>query len=168
MDGLGFVGVLFTVAVLPAVFEEILFRGVLLDGLKSFGRWGAVLLCGALFSLYHQNPAQTLYQFCCGVAFALVAIRAGSVLPTVVSHFLNNACILLLTKYGVTEFASPTKWLVFSISAVCLVVALVWLLFGTQKEERADAQEKKRFFVCASVGIAVCALTWFLTLLSGF
>ena len=82
MDGLGFVGVLLCVAVLPAIMEEIFFRGVLLSGLQSFGKWGGILLCGALFSLYHQNPAQTLYQFCCGVAFALIAVRASSVLPT--------------------------------------------------------------------------------------
>lgn len=169
MDGFGFVGVLFAVAVLPAVFEELIFRGVLLGGVKSFGKWGAVLLCGALFALYHQNPAQTLYQFCCGVAFALVAIRAGSVLPTVVSHFLNNAFILTLTKYGVSEFVAPTKWIIFGVSAVCLATALVWLLLGENKQKpQTDTQEKKRFFTCASAGIAVCALTWLLTLLSGF
>lgn len=167
MDGVGFLGVLFVVAVLPAVFEEIMFRGILLGGLKSFGKWGAVFICGALFSLYHQNPAQTLYQFCCGVAFALVAVKAGSILPTVLSHFLNNAFILTLTKYGISEFTAPAKWIIFSISAVCLVVSILLLIQDNQSEE-VDKKEKKRFFTCVSVGIAVCAFSWLFTLISGF
>ena len=108
MDGFGFIGVLFVIAVLPSILEELIFRGVLLNGLKTaFGTIGSVLVCGALFSLYHQNPAQTVYQFCCGMIFALVAIRSGSILPTILSHFLNNLFILVMYKLGITEF-SPT------------------------------------------------------------
>lgn len=173
MDGFGFLGVLFVVAVLPAVFEEIMFRGVLLNGLKSFGKTGAVLLCGALFALYHQNPAQTLYQFCCGVAFALIALRAGSVLPTVFSHFLNNALILTLAKFGVESFPVPVAIVLLTVSVICLTLSLVWLFFWDKKEEEklemqaVDKSERKRFFLCASVGIAICALTWIAVLFSG-
>ena len=173
MDGFGVVGVLFVVAVLPAVFEEIMFRGVLLNGLKSFGKTGAVLLCGALFALYHQNPAQTLYQFCCGVAFALIALRAGSVLPTVFSHFLNNALILTLAKFGVESFPVPVAIVLLTVSVICLTLSLVWLFFWDKKEEEklemqaVNKSERKRFFLCASVGIAICALTWIAVLFSG-
>lgn len=173
MDGFGVVGVLFVVAVLPAVFEEIMFRGVLLNGLKSFGKTGAVLLCGALFALYHQNPAQTLYQFCCGVAFALIALRAGSVLPTVFSHFLNNALILTLAKFGVESFPVPVAIVLLTVSVICLILSLVWLfVLDKKKEEKLEMQavnktERKRFFLCASVGIAICALTWIAVLFSG-
>lgn len=169
MDGIGFIGVIITVAVLPSLFEEVIFRGVLLDGLKPFGKWGAAFICGALFAIYHQNPAQTIYQFCCGVAFALVALRAGSILPTVLSHFLNNAFILILTKCGVNEFVSPAKWIIFAVSATCLVLSFVWILRDNNKlQVKAEKQEKKRFFICASVGIVVVTLTWILTLITGF
>ena len=173
MDGFGFIGVLFVVAVLPAVFEEIMFRGVLLNGLKSFGKTGAVLLCGALFALYHQNPAQTLYQFCCGVAFALIALRAGSVLPTVFSHFLNNALILTLAKFGVESFPVPVAIVLLTVSVICLTLSLVWLFVWDKKREEmleaeaVDKSERKRFFLCASVGIAICVLAWIAVLFSG-
>ena len=172
MDGFGFVGVLVVVAVLPAIFEEILFRGVLLNGLKSFPKTGAVLLCGALFALYHQNPAQTAYQFCCGAAFALLAIRSGSILPTVLAHFLNNAFILVLTKFKVTQLPMPALVVGLTVSAVCLLGSLAYLIFidkqplenGVKTEEKS---ERKRFFVAAAAGIALCALTWLATLLGG-
>ena len=174
MDGLGFLGVLLVVAVAPAVFEEIMFRGILFGGLKSFGKMGSVLLCGALFALYHQNPAQTLYQFCCGAAFALIALRSGSVLPTVLSHFFNNAFILLLTKFGVESFIAPIFALILLLSPICLIVSLVWIFAFDKREESEteqavaiDKSERKRFFIYASVGLAICALTWIAVLISG-
>lgn len=176
MDGFGFVGVLVVVALLPAIFEEIMFRGILLGGLKNFGKVGAILLCGALFSLYHQNPAQTLYQFCCGVAFALIAVRSGSVLPTMLAHYFNNAFILALTKFGVESFMAPVTVVVLLLSPICLIGSLVWLFaFDKKKEEKEENEqevtpnksERKRFFGYASVGLTICVLMWIAVLVSG-
>ncbi len=174
MDGFGFVGVLLVVAVLPAIFEEIMFRGILLGGLKSFGKVGSILLCGALFSIYHQNPAQTLYQFCCGVAFALIAVRSGSVLPTMLAHFFNNAFILALTKFGVESFMAPVTVVVLLLSPICLIGSLVWLFaFDKKKKDEnepmltSDKSERKRFLGYASVGLTICVLMWIAVLVSG-
>lgn len=167
LNGMGIVGVLLVVAVLPAVFEEWIFRGLLLRGMKtSFGTVGTVLIGGALFALYHQNPAQTAYQFCCGAAFTLVALRAGSFLPTVLSHFVNNALIIVLYKFGVTQFSMPIYAIILCVSGVCLIFALLWLLVwdkgkteNVSKTEEASA-ERKRFWKSASVGIGIFALLW--------
>ena len=171
LDGFGFVGVLFTVAVMPAVFEELIFRGLLLKGMKSFGTIGAVLLNGALFAIYHQNPAQTLYQFCCGAAFAFVAIRAGSILPTIVSHFINNALVIILLKFGKTELQGGVMLAVLIVSILCLIASLVWLFFFDKGKNAPNGEknkaEQKHFFTYASVGVAMYALTWISVLLTG-
>ena len=167
MQGWGLVGVLLAIAVMPAVFEELFFRGVLFEGVKSFGPWKSVLICGALFSLYHQNPAQTLYQFCCGAAFALMALRSGSVLPTVLAHFINNALIIVLTKFGVNSFPTPVFIAILCVSVLCLVFSLWFLIFKDRTEVDKREKADKSFFVYAAVGIAVCAITWLSVLLSG-
>ncbi len=166
MDGFGLIGVLLVVAVLPAIFEELIFRGLVLQGLKSFGTVGAVLLCGGLFAIYHQNPAQTLYQFCCGAAFALMAIRAGSIFPTVVSHFVNNALIVILTKYKISILPN---WLLI-VFALCLVGVLAYLIFFEKKNAKSslDKREKKNFFLFAAVGIVICLVNWLAVILTGF
>ena len=170
-DGFGFVGVLFVIAVLPAVFEELFFRGVLLNGLKSFGETGAILLCGALFSLYHQNPAQTISQFCCGAAYAWIALRAGSILPTIVAHFINNAAILTLYKLNITAIPTPVSIAVMSVAALCMAGAIVWLIALIRREktpqQEIDKTERKNFFFGAAFGIAICLLSWILTLAKG-
>ena len=174
-DGVGMVGVLFVVAVLPAVLEELLFRGMLLNGVKQFGEGIAVLICGGLFALYHQNPAQTLYQFCCGAAFALMAIRAGSVLPTILSHLLNNAAILILAKCGIYTLQGSVYAIILVVSIICLLGSLVYLLVFDKKEggevDLPDAEtlkaERKNFWLFAAVGIIVCAINWISVLVMG-
>ena len=184
LRGFGLFATIFCVAVLPAVFEEIFFRGILLKGLRSFGTIGSIFLCGALFSLYHQNPIQTVYQFACGVAFAFMAIRAGSILPTVFSHFLNNTLIIVLTRFGIESIPTAAYVPYVIVTSLCLIGTLAYLFFfdvpkaGTvpekkkPQEQQREIQEKKservRFFVCAAVGIAVFAVNWLTSLLKGF
>ena len=163
--GGGVVGVLLVVAVMPALFEEMLFRGILLKGLKSFPVWAAALVCGGMFSIFHMNPAQTLYQFCCGVAFAYVAIRSGSIWPTVLMHLINNGTVIILEACGVSLGTLPLPW--FIASLVCLIGAMVYLIFvdGAKKQssEQICKNNKKGrlwFFLCAGVGLLISLLTW--------
>jgi membrane protease YdiL (CAAX protease family) len=180
LDGFGLVATIFCVAVLPAVFEEIFFRGILLKGLRSFGIIGSIVLCGALFSLYHQNPVQTVYQFACGVAFAFITIRSGSVLPTIVSHFLNNTIVIVLARLGVNEIPSSVYLPYVMVTSLCLIASLGYLFFFDREraeievskpkkgQEKEIKSERVRFFVCALVGIAVFAVNWMSALVSGF
>ena len=151
-----------------------------MKGLRSFGIIGSVFLCGALFSLYHANPVQTIYQFVCGLAFAFMAVKSGSILPTVLSHFLNNTMIILLTKFGVSSI--PTA--VIMIASLCLIGTLGYLFFfdvqenektekvvkpqEKQRREQENKAERVRFFVCALVGITVFVINWFSALAQGF
>ncbi len=170
LDGFGFVGGLLAVAVLPAAMEELFFRGLLQRGMKGFSLVGQVLLSGALFALYHQNPAQTIYQFICGAAFALVAARAGSFLPTVLSHFINNAYVLTLYKLGITSYGAPMYAIMLVISGICLLSSLLYLTVFDKKKQEEKVEEKgyKKLLLFASVGLLVFAVSWIAALATGF
>lgn len=163
VDGWGLLGVLITIALLPAIFEEAIFRGILLNGLKSFGAVGAVLLCGGLFSLYHQNPEQTIYQFCCGAAYALVAMKAGSIFPTALAHFTNNALIILMYKWGTPAISEVGSVVLMIASALCLIGTLVYLIVFDKKESapiQDVKKDRKEFFLGAVFGIIGCLAGW--------
>ncbi len=170
-QGFGMVGVLLVVALLPALMEELFFRGIFLQGMKDFSLWTKVLLCGGLFALYHQNPAQTIYQFLCGASFALVAIKAGSFFPTVLSHFANNALVIVLYSLGINSFGGGMYAFTLVFSGICLAGSLVYLIVFDQRE-RAKKQTKKgaykEFFACAFFGVFVFGLSWLITLIAGF
>lgn len=168
MQGAGFIGVLITIAIIPAIMEEFVFRGIFLRESKEFSALSQALICGALFALYHQNPAQTVYQFICGSAFALVAIKSSSIFPTMLSHFINNAVILVLTKFGVSSFEAPMYAIILVISGLCLVGSLVYLLVFDKRKQEEKKGNYKQLFACAGVGILMLLLSWCATLLTGF
>ena len=176
LDGFGFVGVILVVALLPAIFEEILFRGIVLDGAYAYGTAGAVLLCGGLFALYHQNPLQTVYPFVCGAAFALLAIRSRSVFPTMLAHFLNNLLIIILEKAKVTDIPNFVFIPVIILSGLCLLGTLGYLIFADKNrlpDEEGDTLAQQRtkrgvYILAAAIGILICFVGWTNALYTGF
>jgi hypothetical protein len=84
--------VLTTVALMPAIAEEFLFRGLVQQSVSEpLGRrWGAVV-AGLLFGFYHLNPFSIVPLVCLGVFFGYIMYRSGSLLLAVVAHFVNNA-----------------------------------------------------------------------------
>ncbi len=167
MTGWKIVPVLFVVAVLPAVFEELLFRALILNNISGeAGETRAVLLVGMCFSLYHGSVEQTIYQFICGCMFALLAVRSGSVLPSVIIHFLNNALIIVLSAVGAFDEAGAlnisyaANIAVTVLSAVSLVASSAVLIFCGRKQQKYEKGAIKQFFMGASVGIAVMAVLW--------
>jgi len=146
---------LFVIAVLPAVMEETVFRGLILGGLKEGGTAVSVLLSGALFSLFHQNPAQTPYQFVCGCLFALLAVRSHSILVPVCMHFVNNAFILSATFFGMPALPLAVT---LPIGLCALVGGTLWLIFSGKNQPKTGSL--KPFYLAASVGILYSAVAW--------
>lgn len=89
---------IFSVAVLPAVLEELLFRGVLLQPLRKYGDRLAILLSAVMFALCHPTLAQAANAFLMGLCFGVFAVRSGSLLVPMLVHLLYNtaACVITL------------------------------------------------------------------------
>lgn len=84
-----FVSIL-TVALLPAIFEELLMRGVVLNAFRRSNRRQAILASAFLFALLHLDMGQFVGYFVLGVFFAYVVIRTGSIYAGIIAHFFNN------------------------------------------------------------------------------
>ncbi len=84
-------GVLATVAVVPAIAEELLFRGLIQHELESsLGGLRGAAIAGTVFALYHMNPFSLVPLVALGVFFGFVVYRSGTVMLAVAAHFLNN------------------------------------------------------------------------------
>jgi len=162
LDGGKIVLAIIVIALLPAVMEETIFRSLMLTSQKKFGTVWCVLISGALFSLVHHSPAQTVYQFICGCVFALIAIRSGSVLPTVLSHFLNNTFVLIMCKIGYGDIAFPVAF--YIASGAAFLLSLVYLIFIDKNGNEKGGKGNGMFFAFAAVGIAFNAAMWIMEL----
>ena len=84
--------------VLPAIGEELLFRGALQGLLRPCGSSVAIFGPALLFALLHLDPIQGLTAFVCAIFLGWLAERSGSILPGMLLHFVNN-CLAFLNLY---------------------------------------------------------------------
>jgi membrane protease YdiL (CAAX protease family) len=92
-------GALASFALVPAVCEELVFRGVLARSLGHRLRLGAAAaISAAVFSAYHLSVVQAVPTFTLGCLLAAIAIRADSVAPTMLAHAINNALALTIAR----------------------------------------------------------------------
>lgn len=173
-SGWGMVAGLVFAALLPAVCEELIFRGCILANARSAaGGVPAIFISAFLFALYHGSIQQTLYQFACGCIFALIALRSGSVLPSMLAHFLNNAAIVVLGGLGFLDASgnlAALDWvfvLLVSLGALALAGSLAFLVKGFKPVGAAGARSAAgSLFAWASAGIFLMSLIWVLDLFS--
>lgn len=84
-----------SIAIFPAITEEIAFRGLLQHWLHVAVRPAtAIALAGALFAALHFSLLSFPYLFACGLLFGWMRWRTGSLWPSIVAHFLHNFAVL--------------------------------------------------------------------------
>lgn len=95
-------GLIFT-AVLPAICEENLHRGMLLFGNTGMGMKNNILLTGLMFGLLHMNIEQFFYATIIGIFLNFVLYITESVYPCMIIHFMNNGIGVLLSYLTATN-----------------------------------------------------------------
>ncbi len=95
-SGYGWATILLCVAVLPAVFEEIAFRGVIMTLLrKTMTPGSAIIVAAVLFAAIHVNVLGTVfYLIPVGLLTGWLTYRTGSLYPAMTVHFLHNAMVV--------------------------------------------------------------------------
>lgn len=174
LSGANIIPAILVIALIPALIEETVFRGILAHNLheSGWGLLGTIFISGFLFSIMHTSPEQTIYQFVCGVCFALVTIRARSIFPTMLAHFLNNAVIIILTAVGYgTSWNLSGAWniVLMVLSAISFAGSMGILIFAERRGNDGKGQKgTKEFWLYASIGIAVCLFEWISAMMTGF
>lgn len=117
--------------VLAPVFEELIFRKLLVDRVLPYGEWPAILLSGITFGLYHGNLTQFFYAALLGMVLAYVYIRTGNVLYTMGLH----ACVNFLG--GVLPLLIPAA------SALILLVAIAGIVLFFMNKKKIHFEKAK-------------------------
>lgn len=81
---------LLLMAVIPAISEELVFRGVLFHTYRKDSVLYGVMISGVVFGLMHLNFNQFSYAFVLGIIFALIIEATGSIYATIIAHFIIN------------------------------------------------------------------------------
>ncbi|MDY3918876.1 MAG: CPBP family intramembrane glutamic endopeptidase [Candidatus Limivivens sp.] len=143
---------LLVVAVIPAVCEEFIFRGVFYSGYRENGILKAALTCGLVFGLMHRNVNQFFYASVLGVLFCFLVEATGSIFSSIAAHFLING------------------WNVFLVTIQKSLLGYLEKMEGAayaKSVQTALSQEELVNLVCVygvmaavSTALAVCVLVW--------
>ena len=168
---------LFLIALLPAICEELIFRGVVFNGLRDKGNIFAVFASAALFMLVHGSVEQTVYPFIVGCVLGFVMLKTNNIIYPMIIHFCNNAIVLIYnyiqiqTGFGTTNFAFTAYNILFAILMLILSILMIWIVIKFLLKGRKPVQREKdnspinKFMIYA----IICGIIlWIADLLSGF
>ena len=99
-------------ALLPAICEELLFRGWVLSGFAGRnGSWrrlaAAIIAQAALFAIFHLLPERMPQTFVLGLVLGWMTQATGSLLPAVVCHLVHNSMPLAVLAGGMPAWGVP-------------------------------------------------------------
>lgn len=107
-------------AVLPAFFEELVFRGYILCTLRRYGDWFAVIASALIFGAVHGNVLQVPFALLVGVLLGWLYIATENIWLPVAVHFCNNFFSILL-EYGSLGMNETVQ---NSLYMLCMMVVL--------------------------------------------
>lgn len=144
----------FYACLLGPVLEELLYRGIILQGLKTYNRRMAVFVSALIFGLMHQNYQQFILGFLLGLLLGALTINSGSLIPSTIIHIMVNTfgalCNVIMsfvdydsfmqTQNGVTDMTGFSaqfmmfSLIIFIIRSALLLAAIVLLIIGIVKK----------------------------------
>jgi len=134
--------------VLPAVCEELFFRGFVLSGLRSsfrgrFATTRAVVASAGLFALFHIFPEKYLPTFLMGLVLGFLCARTGSIWPGMIAHAVNNASAVLSDWPPVASaYEKVPQAAILPVAAALVVAGLA--IVAARPREQLDAPDPGR------------------------
>lgn len=132
---------LISTALVPAVCEEFLFRGVILKSLMPYGRNVALIGSAVLFGFMHQNPAQILYTVVAGIFMGYAYIKTRSLLIPMVMHFVNNGYAVFSDVLSVNVGLPVSD--IFDLVMMVIFICIGFICFLLYLKGVGESEERK-------------------------
>ena len=133
----GFWQTILAVVILPAVVEELFFRGVMFSALERCGTWPALLLTSLAFAMIHGNIRNFAGPLVAGLIYGYITYVLDSVWPAIFAHMVNNALALFLSNTAET-YSALGLWpyiLLATVFCLCMFTSLAMRALDTQIEK---------------------------------
>ena len=123
-------------AIIPAVAEELLFKGLIFTILKKYySTIASVIFASLMFAVLHLTPIRIIPLFLCSCFTFWIYLRSGSLILPVIQHFINN----LFADVLISEpFASLGTF----YAALAMFVIGAYMMYSLNKTERAKSKAK--------------------------
>ena len=87
-------------ALVPAVCEEVAFRGFILSGLQTLkSKWTAIIISAAFFGIAHGILQQSIMASLVGIVLGVISVQTRSLFPCIAYHAMHNALPILMGSF---------------------------------------------------------------------
>jgi CAAX protease family protein len=120
------------IALLPAIFEEVFFRGGIQNILTRWfkGPWIAIILTAIIFSAVHISYYGFLVRFALGVALGFVFYYSGSLWLNILFHFLFNGIQVTAMYVTTIQNAKASKDIEENFPIWAGIIALIFIIYA--------------------------------------
>lgn len=127
-------------AIVPALIEESVMRGVIMQPLRKYGDMFAILMSALVFGLLHCNLAQIPFAFIAGIALGYIACVTESLWSSIILHAMNNTYSLIVSmlyvRYGQDSAAVMYGSSLFFYGVILAGVIVAYKYFTSDKTPR--------------------------------
>ena len=140
---------LFTIlAILPAIFEELLFRKTLINATRKVGIGFAIMASSIIFGLIHMNLGQFIFATLLGVIFAVIYLKTDDLKITMLLHFLNNgyaALQLLITNEKTFDIINIIVIGLMIFGGLLFLIRIINLIKSKKLKVKIDKKEIQNY-----------------------
>ena len=149
------------VVIISPVFEELLFRKVLLEELLPYGKVTAILISSMLFGLSHANLEQFLYTIFMGIVCANIVLITGKVRYAIYLHMAFNLFGAIISGYIPSGRYTILTEIIFVISAAIIVILKAKTMFIIKDEVNVNKFNFKKEF--CGIGFIMFMVYWIIS-----
>lgn len=146
---------IFVIALVPAICEELAFRGFILSGFRHLGhKWWAIAASSLMFGVTHTVLQQSFITALVGALIGYIAVQTGSIFPGMAFHFTHNALGLTTVRFHESDGFRPLivplfdgqdfmyAWWLLALGVIVAVLLLMkFSALSYRKTEEEQLQE---------------------------
>ncbi len=129
LSGVPLLQVILISMALPALCEELFFRGALLPALEPGGFYGAMILSSLMFALVHGTLTNFLAPLCAGMIYCYLTYITDSVWAAVLAHAINNT-VTLAIQYLLERYSTAGLWQYFIVFVLLAFFITLYFAMG--------------------------------------
>lgn len=146
--------------IIGPIFEEFVYRGVVLRSLEKYGKWFAILVSSILFGLMHGNFYQIFMAVGIGIILGYLTIEY-SIKIAIILHICNNTMVQLLSDINTRVSGNIVDVINISLTAASIIIVIITFVRNKSyikswlESNRFEKKITLRFFTSITIIIIV-------------
>ena len=130
-------------AVVPAVVEEFVFRGVILGAYSKVDVKAGIVISSLFFALLHFSFGSVMYGFFFGLLFAVIRLSTGNLIYTIIMHCLFNTINVLMSYMRLDEIPAVVVFIVFAVALFGFITLVMYFFSRNTIDTHMSRSEGK-------------------------